>query len=163
MRRSCERCIRTRPERWALALMLLLVGCSRPPGTPTEHARDLFERYVDLERQYDPALLDLYADSGHMEKYLVTRAGDTMELGGVSLASWKRGMLPDLEAARTNGATNRYLDVSYEPDGDFVRVKIRRRQNPPGVELGEEMPVGPGPDSVWYIWRERAQVHSTRY
>ncbi|HET8762315.1 MAG TPA: hypothetical protein VFM12_02805 [Gemmatimonadales bacterium] len=148
---------------WTPIFMLFLVACSRPPSTPTEHARDLFERYVDLERQYDPALFDLYADSGHMEKYLVTRAGDTMELGGVSLATWKRGMLPELDAARASGATNRYLDVSYEPDGDFVRVKIRRRQDPPGIELGEEMLVGPGPDSVWYIWRERAQVHSTRY
>jgi hypothetical protein len=98
-----------------------------------------------------------------MEKYLVTRAGDTMELGGVSLARWKRGAREDIGAARNSGATNRYLDVAYEEDGDFVRVRIRRRQDPPGVVLGEEMLMGPGPDSVWYIWRERAQVHSTRY
>lgn len=163
MRRS-GRCWTGMPsERWAAALALLLMGCASAPSTPTEHARDLFERYVDLERQYDPALFELYADSGHMEKYLVTRAGDTMELGGVSLANWKRSSRESLEAARSNGATNRYLDVSYEPDGDFVRVKIRRRQEPPGVELGEEMLMGPGRDSVWYIWRERAQVHSTRY
>ena len=152
-----------RRDRLAMALAPLMLACSSPPSTPTDHARELFERYADLERKYDPALFDLYADSGHMEKYLVTRAGDTMELGGVSLARWKRGAREDIEAARSNGATNRYLDVAYEEDGDFVRVRIRRRQDPPGVELGEEMLMGPGLDSVWYIWRERAQVHSTRY
>ena len=149
----------------ALALLLaaaLLAGCSSAPATPEEHARALFDRYVELEKKYDPAILDLYADGGRIEKYIITRSGQRVSMGSVPLSTWKRDAAAGIAGAEERGARNTYSDVTFEPDGDFVRIRMKRLQEPPGVTLAQELLVGPGPDGRWLIWNEVAQAPSTR-
>ena len=72
-------------------------------------------------------------------------------------------MLPLLEGARERMARNRYSEVTYEPNGDFMWVRMKRFQEPPGVTLAQEMLMGPDPSGRWFIRKEVAQAHSTRY
>ena len=146
-----------------LLTAVLLAGCSSAPDTPEEHAHTLFDRYVELEKKFDPAILDLYADGGRIEKYIITRTGQRVSMGSVPLATWKQSSAEIMVGAEERGARNTYSDVTYEPDGDFVRIRMNRLQEPPGVTLAQEFLVGPGPGGQWLIWNEVAQAHSTRY
>ena len=146
-----------------IGVALLATACAPAPPTPEAQARALFERYVDLEKAGDEAIFDLYADGGRIEKYIITREGQRRDMGSVSLAAWKERSRPDLADAVARGVRNAYSDVTYQADGDFVRIRMRRLMKPPGVTLAQEFLVGPGSDGKWLIWEEISQAHSTRY
>jgi hypothetical protein len=147
---------------FGVASTAVIGSCDSPPETPEEHAQALLDRYITLSDADDPAAIDLYADGGRIEKYLITREGARVAAGSAPLSEWKASMQERLDATVAKGVRATYSAPTFERDGDFVRIRIDRTITPPGVTLAQELLVGAGPDSVWRIWSEVSQVHSTR-
>ncbi len=145
-----------------VACAAVIGSCASPPETPEEHAQALLDRYIALSDADDPAAIDLYADGGRIEKYLITREGARVAVGSAPLSEWKASMRERLDATVAKGVRATYAAPTFERDGDFVRIRVDRTITPPGVTLAQELLVGAGPDSVWRIWSEVSQVHSTR-
>ena len=147
--------------RWLLGATLLLtplVACHDEPRTPEEHGRRFFEELVALERRYDPALADLYADSARIAKHRRLPDG-TLQYGSMTGAEHKPALRRWFPGAVQRGARNEYSDVRYKDLGNgFVQITMRQRQLPKDFTTDVELVVGPGPTGQWLIWEDRSEA-----
>lgn len=79
-------------------------------------ARRFFDRFIDLERDYDPAMLELYADTAVIK---TTRKGGDGQIkeSQVKMADYRKQAEKALPAAKTSGESYAYADVKVEPVG----------------------------------------------
>jgi len=150
------------PRSITVILGFAILGCTAVPRTPEEHARALFERYVELGEKYDRALLDLYSGDTRIRRFMLRGTGDTVWANAVDWPTYRAYALSRWEEARARGSRNRYEDVTYTLEGNGVRISMRRYQVPPGVWLGLVLWVWPDADSVWLIRQEIAQLPAGR-
>ena len=146
---------------WLRGLSLLLTslgGCHEEPRTPVAQARQFFERLVDMERRYDPALAELYADSARIAKHRRLPDG-SMQYGSMTGAAHKPLLRRWLPGAAERGAHNEYSDVRYKDLGNgFVQITMRQRQLPKDFRTDVELVVGPGPTGQWLIWEDISEA-----
>jgi hypothetical protein len=134
------------------------LGCLAEPRTPEAQARQFFEHLVALERRYDPALVDAYADSARVAKHRRLPDGRVQQ-GSSTGAEHKRLLRRWLPGAAARGARNEYSDVRYRDLGNgYVRITMRQHQLPKDFNTTMELVVGPGPDGRWLIWEDIAEA-----
>ncbi len=144
----------------AMAVLALAssIGCGAAPATPEERARAFFERYTKLERAYDPAVVELYADAAEIRKSRKLPDGQ-LQHGVMTGAEFKRQSRPWIPGAAARGARNEYRDVRYQDLGNgFVRITSRRHQLPQGFTFPQELVVGPDSQGRWLIWEDRTEA-----
>jgi hypothetical protein len=151
MRRMLEGCA-------GLLSILLALSCGTTPAGPVAEAQRLFDRYVSLEQRYDPALVELYADSARVKKQRRLPDGQ-IQYGSMSGAELKAQIQRWTPGAVERRARNEYSAVRYQDLGNgYVRIEMRRRQLPKDLTSRQEFIVGPGPDGRWLIWEEMAEA-----
>jgi len=139
-------------------LLSLPAGCRPTVAGPVGEAHRFFDRYVELERTYDPRLVDLYADSALIKKERRLPDGG-VQRGSLSGAEFKALLRRWRPGAADREARNTYSDVSYHDLGNgYVRIEMRRRQLPKNWTSDQEFIVGPGPAGHWVIWEESAEA-----
>jgi len=114
-----------------LAVSVLALCCAVPGEALAEdeqlaEARRFFERFVNLERSFDPAGLDLYADEARIvvvRKYPAGLPDRVVELSG---AQYKKVARPLLPAARAINDRAKYFDLRFSREGDGVRITGKR-------------------------------------
>jgi hypothetical protein len=85
-----------------------------------------FQRYQQLERTFDPALAELYADDAVV---WMTRHHPDGRVGQLKIpgAIYRQFLRQSMAEARARGDYNAYTDVRYRAEGDGVRVTAVRR------------------------------------
>jgi hypothetical protein len=149
------------PWHWLLRAILPFVavlGCQGESRTPEAQARRFFQELIALERHYDPALADLYADSARIAKRRRLPDG-SLQYGSMTGAEHKPMMRRWIPGAAQRGAYNEYSDIRYKDLGNgFVQITVRQRQLPKDFTTTVELVVGPGPEGRWLIWEDISEA-----
>src|SRR5205807_3074184 len=128
-------------------------------GAARKSAEALFNRYIDLEHAFNPALVDLYADDAHIQSRVIvpgrpptvrTWSGtDYKELLGRALA----------KAKEKRQDLNYYSAVTYLREGSRVRIKAMRYAELQKAVSPVELLVGPDRAGSWRIFEELSESH----
>jgi hypothetical protein len=149
---------RTVAAAWVLPLFAISAGCGAAPVTPEDRAKAFFERYTRLERAYDPAVIDLYADSAEIRKSRRLPDGQ-LQYGVMSGAEFKRQIRHWIPGAAQRGARNEYRNVRFQDLGNgYVRITSERLQLPQNYAFPQELVVGPDSFGQWLIWEDRTEA-----
>lgn len=101
-----------------------LPTADQPPDLTA--ARSFFDRYVELERGFEPARFDLFAPDALITRVQTDSQGqpETLEL---TLEEHRKQALQALKQAQASADTYSYSDVAVEPREDgSVRISARR-------------------------------------
>jgi hypothetical protein len=128
-------------------------------GEARQQAEALFTSYIDLEHAFNPALIDLYASSAHIESRLIV-AGRAPQV-----RTWKGKEYKDMlrralaKAKETKQDLNYYSAISYLREGSRVRIKAMRYAEMQKAVSPVELLVGPDADGHWRIFEELSESH----
>jgi hypothetical protein len=88
-------------------------------------AEAFFNRFAALGDSYDPTVASLYADDAVIESLRRYPNGTerTIRLTG---AEYKRFIRAAMPLARARGDRDTFSGISYEPDGDKIRIRCTR-------------------------------------
>jgi hypothetical protein len=116
-----------------VAGVLLLAAVALPEFAQTEPsdardlqaARELFARYVALERAFDPALVQLYAQDAVIRNRRVYPTGEVRERT-LTVAQLRQLIRLAMPIAKSRGDSNSYSDCSYAAEARGVRISCQR-------------------------------------
>jgi len=122
----------------------------------TGKAKELFERYIALERAFDTAAADLYSDDAKIQN---TRSYPTGEKRTVTFpaADYKKLIKAAMPFAKVRGDTSTYSDIKYTPEGDRVRIACSRFSELKKYSSPLSLLVGPDKDGKWLIFEELSE------
>lgn len=100
---------------------LLLLATAAAAESP----EDFFFRYVDLSNEFDPAVVDLYADSANIRVFRIQaqRPRDSLELAGWQ---WKRQLRRELPDAAAADDRNEFKNIEVSRVGRGYKIKADR-------------------------------------
>ncbi|MBA3881922.1 MAG: hypothetical protein H0X73_04210 [Chthoniobacterales bacterium] len=91
----------------------------------TAKAKELFERYIALERAFDAAQADLYSDDAKIQNTRTYPDGQKRTLT-FPPADYKKLIRAAMPLAKARGDTSTYSDTKYTPERDTVRITCVR-------------------------------------
>lgn len=80
-------------------------------------ARSFFDRWVEMERDFDPQLLTLYADEGVVKVRSLGRDGKASDTQ-ISMAEYRKELVKSLPLAKEKLDTKTYADIRVSDEGD---------------------------------------------
>src|SRR6185503_1685635 len=90
-----------------------------------ERAKALFERYVALEKAFDPSVADLYSDAAVITNTRTYPTGEVREIT-IPAPQYKQLIRAGMPLARQVNDTNRYSERAYRPTGHRVAITCKR-------------------------------------
>ncbi|HEV3457480.1 MAG TPA: hypothetical protein VHG32_13035 [Thermoanaerobaculia bacterium] len=128
-------------------------------GAARKNAEALFNRYIDLEHAFDPALVDLYADEAHIQSRVIVpgRPPTVRTWSGAQYKDLLRRALAKAKEKRQD--LNFYSAVNYLRDGSRVRIKAMRYAELQKAVSPVELLVGPNAAGTWRIFEELSESH----
>jgi len=121
-------------------------------------AKGLFMRYQALERSFDPALADLYADDAVIRVKRVYVNGVVRYLN-VPAELYKPALRQSAATAREQGDFNEYSGVRYRRDGERVRIDAERYSVWQHYRSPWSLWVAPDAKGRWLIREEHLEQH----
>lgn len=88
-------------------------------------ATELFQRYVELGHAFDPAIVDLYSDDAVIRNRRVFPTGEVREIE-IPVAQYKQLIVQVMPMAKEAGDIDEYSRVTYQREGEGVRVRATR-------------------------------------
>lgn len=122
-------------------------------------AKALFERYVQLEHTFDPAVADLYADDALIQNKRTEADGRVREIR-VPAPAYKDLIRKAMPLAKTRGDISTYSDVTYTMEGERVRIKATRLSALKKHISPFSLLVGPNGRGSWVIYEELSESQS---
>ena len=150
----------------ALGLVVAAASAAAPdPATKAKpaaatpaiiEARRLFERYVALEKAFDPAAADLYADEAVIQNKRKYPDGQvkTMSMPAAKYKALVRSAMP-VAKARNDRST--YSEVRYSAEGAGVRITAQRFSELKKYTSPLSMLVKPDARGAWLIYEELSE------
>lgn len=139
----------------AALLAVLLAGTAL--AAPVDDAKALFERYVALEKQFDPVVADLYADDAVIKTKRTYPDGQVRDLTMPAMA-YKGLIRSAMPAARARGDTNSYSKVTYTDEGPGVRIRALRYSTLKKYSSPLSLLVAPDTSGRWRIREELSET-----
>ena len=143
--------------RMALVVAVLIPTGSAWADSSLDEARRFFAQFVRLERDFDLALIDLYASDAVIR--IVSRHPDgevdEIDIPGAKYQELLRAALP---IAKLKGDTNEYRDVSYHRDGFRIRIDASRYSNVKQHASPMSLLVGPDERGRWRIFEATLEM-----
>jgi hypothetical protein len=134
-------------------------GGAAAVGAPRKSAEALFARYIDLEHAFDPALVDLYADSARIESRVIV-VGRPPTVRTWSGAQYKDLLRRALQKAKEKKQDlNYYSAINYLAEGGRVRIRAMRYAELQKAVSPVELLVGPDASGTWRIFEELSESH----
>lgn len=93
--------------------------------SPLNAAEKLFQRYVELEQEFDPAVVDLYSDDAKITNERLFPDGSTRLLS-MPAPAYKQLIRSSLPLARSRGDANVYFDIDFQALGDQIQITATR-------------------------------------
>jgi hypothetical protein len=128
-------------------------------GEARRRAEALFNRYIDLEHAFDPALVDLYADGAHIESRIIVSGRPP------TVRTWTGSTYKDLLrralkiAKETKKDLNYYSSITYQNEGNRVRIRAMRYAELQKALSPVQLLVGPDATGTWRIFEELGESH----
>jgi len=116
-------------------------------------ARALFDRYVALERSFDPAMADLYAPDATIRNRRSYPTGQVRELT-IPAPQYKELVRRAMPLAKAQNDTNRYSDCAYAPEAGRIRIRCIRYSERKNYSSPMELLVGPNATGAWLVFAE---------
>ncbi len=127
-------------------------------GETRKQAEALFNRYVTLEHDFDPAIADLYADTARIESRRIMPSGPP-EIRTIPAPRYKDQLRKVMPLAKRRRDLSFYTEVSYSAEGSFVRIRAKRYAEFKKFTSPMELLVGPGTNGQWQIFEELSEAH----
>jgi hypothetical protein len=137
-------------------LLATLVCAGVVCAAPLDDARELFDRYVQLERQFDPAVAELYADDAVIKNTRRYPNGEVRELT-FPAPQYKRLVRQAMPVAKARGDTSSYSDVTYSAERTGVRITATRFSHLKQYSSPFSMLVAPNASGLWLIREELSE------
>jgi len=119
-------------------------------------AKALFERYVALEKAFDPSIAALYSDAAVITTKRTYPTGEVREIT-FPAPQYKRLIRAGMPLAKQVNDTNRYYECAYAPAGDRVAIACKRFAERKQYTSPIRLVVGPGEGSTWVIHEEHSE------
>ena len=123
---------------------------------PVDEAKKIFDQYTALEKNGDPALVDLYSQTAKIKIYKAYKDGSRIR-EAMELAAYKEM----LKAALSQKITYVYSDTTFTPFGSNIKIKASRLKSGAGKKAqpySHLMTVGPDADGQWRILEETPTI-----
>lgn len=116
----------------------------------------VFNRYVALERAFDPATADLYCDSALIRNVRKYPDGQerTLEMPAAKYKALIRTAMP---AAKAKGDFSKYTNVVYTPEGANIRINADRYSEMKQYSSPLSLLVGKCNGGDWAVLEEISQ------
>lgn len=143
--------------------VLFAAGCAQGAAPAAQNSsvqaqspEDLFNRYVELEHAFDPAVADLYADTAIIRNTRMYPTGRKRTIT-IPAPKYKALIRKAMPLARARNDTSSYLDVTYAPEGTSVRIIGTRHSNLKNYDSPLSILVSPDGLGGWLITEEISQ------
>lgn len=140
----------------SLFALAWMVAFGTASANAANDAEALFDRYVKLERAFDPAAADLYADDAVIRNKRTYPNGQVRELT-FPAAQYKTLIRQAMPLAKAQGDTNAYSDITFTNEGFGVRIRATRFSNLKKYSSPISLLVAPGKDGRWLIREELSE------
>ena len=121
-----------------------------------DEAKKLFKRYTDSERNFDPAVADLYSDDAKIQNKRTYPDG-TVRVSTVPAPKYKELIRAAMPLAKERGDTNTYSKVKYVAEGQKMRITANRFSSLKKYSSPVSLLVGPSPRGSWLIFEELSE------
>jgi hypothetical protein len=133
-----------------------LVYACATVAAPLDDAKVLFDRYVQLELEFDPALADLYSDDAVIKNTRRYPNGQVREL--TIPAPQYRGLIRSAAPlAKARGDTSSYSDVTFAEEQAGVRITATRFSHLKQYASPLSLFVAPNASGFWLIREELSE------
>lgn len=139
-----------------LISMILLPAFDAASGAPLDDAKKLFERYIDSERTFDPAVADMYSDDAKIQNTRTYPDGST-RVSTMPAPTYRQLIRQAMSLAKERGDTNTYSEVKYTTEGDRIRITANRFSNLKKYSSPVSLLVGATPEGKWLIYEELSE------
>ena len=119
-------------------------------------AEQVLERYRALERAFDPAIADLYADDALILTRRTYPNGEVRDLT-IGATEYKALIRSTIPLAKARGDVSRYSGCTYAPAGVRVRIACARYSELKDYTSRISLVVGPGPGGAWLVFEELSE------
>ncbi|MBD1911716.1 MULTISPECIES: hypothetical protein [unclassified Leptolyngbya] len=137
-----------------LAIALLCAACTSTSQKPSaKDAQALFNNYQLLGLAYDPAIANLYCDSGRMLNTRTYPDGQK-RLIEMKAPEWKALIITAMPVAKARGDYSTFSNVTYTPEGDNIRITATRYSALKKYSSPFSLLVGQCDDQDWAILEE---------
>ena len=137
----------------ALLAGLALGALVRADQPPVESAKEFFAQYTALEQAYDPSVAELYADAAFIRTKRKPPMGEAVEVI-IPVAEYRTLLRQHMAVAQARGDRSAYVDVTYTPEGAFVRIDASRQVEARSKTSAVSMLVGRSAGGKWLIYEE---------
>jgi hypothetical protein len=135
------------------SFITLACAAISPAADSTAKAKELFERYVALERAFDSAQADLYSDDAKIQNTRTYPGGQKRSVT-FPPAEYKKLIRAAMPLAKARGDTSTYSDTKYTPEGDRIRITCVRFSDLKKYSSPLSLLVGPDKEGKWVIFEE---------
>ncbi len=119
----------------------------------TAKAKEFFERYVVLEKAFDPSQADLYSDEAKIQNIRTYPAGQKRNLT-MPATEYKKLIRSAMPLAKARGDTSTYSDIKYILEGERVLITCSRFSELKKYSSPLSLLVGSDKDGKWLISEE---------
>lgn len=119
-------------------------------------AKQLFAQYAALENAFDPGVADLYADEAFIKKTRSMPMGEPQDVT-VPALKYKTLLRQNIPMAKARGDRSTYSNVTYTPEGEFVRIDALRFSELKKLTTPISLVVGRSPGGKWLIYEELSE------
>jgi hypothetical protein len=145
------------PRSAAIIVIAMLISAFYAIGdTPVDEAKKLFERYVDAERTFDPAVADLYSDDAKIQNKRTYPDG-SIRVSTMPAPKYKELIRAAMLLAKERGDSNTYSEVKYVAEGQKIRITATRFSNLKKYSSPVSLLVGPSSGGKWLIFEELSE------
>jgi hypothetical protein len=146
---------------FALLVLCRIASATAPVpsvGDPIAKAKELFQRYVELEHNFDPAQADLYSDKAVITNKRIMPDGKVVPLT-VPALRYKKVIRDGMAEARRKGDIANYTGDTYTLEKGKVRINVVRYLALKKYSSPMSMLVGPDASGKWLIFEENSESH----
>jgi hypothetical protein len=143
----------------AMKPLIAMFACALTWATyaaPSDDARALFDRYVQLERQFDPAVADLYADDALIKNTRRYPNGQVRE-ATMPAPRYKGLIRQAMPTAKARSDTSSYTEVRFTEERTGVRITATRFSHLKQYSSPLSLFVAPDASGRWLIREELSE------
>lgn len=121
-------------------------------------AREFFDRFTQLERSFDPAIISLYAPDAVVRERVVS-AGGVVEQNDLNLKQFSQSIISQLAARREKQKTQTYSAIQVvESDAGQAKIYAIRSDSISKESAPFDMLIEPTTDGSWRIVEQGMQT-----
>ena len=121
-----------------------------------DEASALFDRYVELEQAFDPALADLYAEDASIVDRRTFPTGEVREIT-ILVPQYKALVQQTMAVAKSTNDWNSYTEITFTREPDGVRLRATRLAHLKGYSSRFSLLLAPDNAGTWRVTEQLSE------